>query len=68
MKNKIVTELEIKALLDSAKKEVGDFGNQLRDLWKANEPPKGMLKSIEALRARLESLKQLSESGVVDSS
>lgn len=65
-KTKFTAEIEIKALLTKAEQEMASFGKGLKSAWQGGEPPKGMLKAVEDLRARLESLRMVAAKGVVD--
>jgi hypothetical protein len=40
----------------------------LKHAWQDGEPPKSLLRTYEQMRVRLESLKQISEKGLVDTS
>ena len=63
---RLTTEIEIKALISSAERDLKAFKESLDSMWKSGEPPKGLLRTFEGLRQRLQSLRQFSDQGVLD--
>ena len=67
-KDTFTARLRIEAIVADAQKELTNFSNSLKNAWQGGEPPKHLLKTYEQMRTRLESLKQISEKGLVDTS
>ena len=67
-KSTFTAQLRIEAIVAEAQKELTNFGNSLRQAWQGGEPPKSLMRTYEEMRVRLESLKQISEKGLVDTS
>jgi hypothetical protein len=69
MSKEVLTyELKIDAIINEATRELNAFGKSIENTWKNGEPTKHLLKSMEIMRQRLGSLKEISKKGVVDSS
>ena len=67
-KSTFTAQLRIEAIVADAQKELTNFGNSLKNAWQGGEPPKSLMRTYEQMRVRLESLKQISEKGLVDTS
>ena len=63
---KIVTQIEIEALVAQAQKDLADVGSSMEILWKHGEPPKKLAKEYENLKIRLSSLQKIAKKGIVD--
>ena len=67
-KSTFTAQLRIETIIADAQKELTGFGNSLKNAWQGGEPPKSLLRAYEQMRIRLESLKQISEKGLVNTS
>lgn len=67
-KKTLKARIEIEAIVKQAQAEVDNFSESINQMWQYSAPPKKLLKQVEDLQLRIESLKQLTESGVINSS
>lgn len=67
-KKTLKAKIEIEAIVKQAQSEVNNFTESINQMWQHSTPPKKLLKQVEDLQLRIESLRQLTESGVINSS
>ena len=67
-KKTLKAKIEIEAIVKQAQAEVDSFTESINQMWQYSAPPKKLLKQVEDLQLRIESLKQLTAGGVINSS